>query len=597
MIINLRKRATIIMFVVLLAFVASIIFVWGMDITGRSASISRRKGSDSTLAVVGKEKIKVVDYQNAIYELINASGLDVNLNQLTKQERAKLYSQAWEEVVKKARWTEILKKEKVVVGDDEASEILKVVPPQWISNDTSFYVNGQFNYERYWQVLSAPNLPQQYRQAFEYHKSLLARNRQEEIVRNDVMNGFRLTVAQVVDAQSKAGTKMVLEALFVYELPPVDSTVTEEQIQTYYKENIKSFERDKWWILRTLMFPVLPSPDDSMNIKLRAEDAEAAIRAGADFEQVAIDFTGDSSIFVERPVSTLDAAEFEELSKLSAGQIGSLYYDRGAWHIPKFIEKSKDTLKYREIFLAIEAGDSTRRNVMEKIEDFRKTARKAKNLDSLIAQYQLVSRQGPYVLEDRDVFVPYFPYNEAVKTYALSSRKGDISEPFPETNGIYYLFATVDITEKVLIPLDSNRDFIKKVVIREKAKEAQKVYAYKLRQSVASGKPFSSFIGVPHVSIDTLKFSSYFEAETRYGPRMAGACYALEPGQMTGPVKCDIGYGYFRCLERSPNDEAELIQQALENEHNDLLDDLSKDLFTKPEIKDFRSALNYFGGE
>ncbi len=585
------------MFVVLVAFIASIIFVWGMDITGRSANVSRGKGFDSTLAVVGKEKIKIADYQNALYNLANEAGLNPNLNQLKKSERVQLYQTAWEEAVQNARWDEAIKREQASIGDDEAREILMAMPPSWISNDTSFYVNGQFSFDRYWEILSAPNLPEQYRQAFEIHKAILARARVEEIVRTDVMNGFRLTVAQVTSAQSKTGTKMVLEAMFVYELPKVDSNVTNKEIETYYKEHLKDFEREQWWELRTLIFPLLPSSSDSTSAKQRAEDAEAAIKAGADFEQVAFDFTGDSSVLITRPMASLDAIEFDKLDTLKANQIGNLFFDRGAWHLPKILEKSADSVTYREIYLVLEAGDSTRRSVIDHIEEFRKAYKKGTNIDTLIKQFGIISRQGPFVRKSKDVFIPYFPYNEAVKTYGLSSKKGDVSSPFPEVGGAYYAFATVAIAEQKILPLDSNIEYIKSMVVRERAIDAQKEYAYSFRPLIAGGRSFGSFLGSPHVSFDTLSFTSYFEAETRYGPRMAGACYSLMPGQMTGPVKCDIGYGYFKCIERASNDDQALVQQGLENEQSDILDDLSKEVFVSSEIKDYRNVNNFYGGE
>lgn len=598
MIINLRKRATIIMFVVLVAFVASMIFVYGMGITGGSPNIRRGKGFDSTLAVVGKEKIKMADFQSSLYGLANESGLSLNqFNQLKKDDRVQLYLRAWEEAVQNARWDEAIKREQALISDDEAREILMAMPPQWITDDTSFYINGQFNFDRYWEVLSAPDLPEQYRQALEIHKAALARARVEEIVRTDVMNGFRLTVAQVASAQVKTGTKMVLEALFVYELPPVDSNVTKQEIEAYYKEHVKDFEREQWWELRTLIFPLIPSAFDSLVVKQRAEDAEAALQVGADFEQIAIDFTGDSSILIIRPIASLDAIEFETLDTLALNQIGNVFFDRGAWHLPKILEKTRDSITYREIYLPLEAGDSTRKSVINRIEEFRNSAKKGTSIDTLVKQYGVSSRQGPFVRKSKDVFVPYFPYNEAVKTFGLTSRKGDVSEPFPEVNGAYYAFATVSIVEQKLLPLDSNIEFIKSMVIRERAMDAQKEYAYSLRPLIAGGRSFASFLGTPHLSLDTLDFTSYFEAETRYGPRMAGACYTLEPGQMTGPVKCDIGYGFFRCLEKASNEDQELVQQGLENEQNDILDDLSKEVFVSSEIKDYRNIKNFYGGE
>ena len=101
---------------------------------------------------------------------------------------------------------------------------------------------------------------------------------------------------------------------------------------------------------------------------------------------------------------------------------------------------------------------------------------------------------------------------------------------------------------------------------------------------------------MPHVSIDTLHFGSYFEAETRYGAEMAGACYAIDVGQMTGPVKCDIGYGFFRCLAREFDPASELVTTAIQNEQTVILNALAEEIFPRKDVKDYRRADNYYGG-
>ena len=594
MIMNLRKRAKIVMFIVLVSFAGLMVLGWGADVTSQSGRIGRRKVKENVLAVAGKEEVTSRDYTAAYNRLASQIG-EEQFKQLSDAERRELAAATWEEALGDAIWKLAIEREHVTLGEEELSEIMMFTPPQELLQDSSWYTDGEFNYQFYWQMLADSNLTPQVQRFVEIYKAELSREVMRSKLRFDVTNGFRLTRNQLVEAQLRAGTKMVLEALFIYELPQVDSNVTRAELQAYYDKNIKYFEREKWWELRTLLFPIYPSSEDSSFLAERIEDAVAALAAGYDFDQIAMDFTQDSSRSVSRSIDLLDAVEYEALNPLAEGEVSEPYFDRGRWHLAKFVKRTPDSITYQEIYFPLEPSAGTRKAVLARIDEFRKRVRK-ENLDSLAAEYGASVRVGPYVRESKDVVMPRFPYTEAVKTYALASKVGGVSEPFPEVRGIYYVFATVDIAKQKIIPLDSTLAYVRNQVIREKAKSAQRDYAIQLRRKIEAGADFPSLVGMPHVSIDTLHFGSYFEAETRYGAEMAGACYALDVGQMAGPVKCDIGYGFFRCLVREFDPASELVPTAIQNEQTVILNALAEEIFPRKDVKDYRRADNYYGG-
>lgn len=594
MIMNLRKRAKLVMFIVLVSFAGLMVLGWGANITEQGGRIRRRKVKENVLAVLGKEEVTSQDYTAAYNRLASQLG-EEEFKQLSDADRRELAAATWEEALGNAIWKLAIERERITLGEEELSEIMMRTPPQELLQDSSWYTDGEFNDQFYRQMLADPDLPPQVQRFVEIYKAELGREVIRSKLRSDVTNGLRLTRNQLVQAQLRAGTKMVLEALFIYELPGVDSNVTRAEMQTYYDENIKYFEREKWWELRTVGFPIYPSSEDSSFLAERIEDAVAALAAGYDFDQIALDFTQDSSQSVSRSIDLLDAVEYEALALLAEDEVSEPYFDIGGWHLARIRERTQDSIVYQEIYFPLEASDTTRKVVRARIDEFRKRVRK-EDLDSLISEYGLSSRVGPYVLESKDVAMPRFPYTEAVKTYALDSKVGDVSEPFPEVRGIYYLFATVDIAKQKIIPLDSTLEYVRGRVIRERAKNAQRDYAFQLRRKIQGGADFPSLVGMPHVSIDTLHFGSYFEAETRYGAEMAGACYALDVDQMAGPVKCDIGYGFFRCLGREFDPASELVPTGIQNEQTVILNALAEEVFPRKDVKDYRRADNYYGG-
>jgi len=592
---NLRRRS-IVMWIVLGAFVLGIGGGAGFGAFEALSGMFSKK-TKNTLAIVNGEKVEFSDYGMVFNQLLMEIGPEA-LETFTEDDRKQLIKEVWERTIEEAIWVKTLEREQTQVGSGEVSVVMRYSPPQELLADSNWIVNGQFNYEQYHAMLDAPDLPDHIRQFLDYYGTQIARELVRSKVRTDVQNGFRITANQFAEAQMKSGSQGVFEALFIYELPPVDTFVTEAEIQTFYDEHQDLFEREQWWELRMIRFPVVPSAEDSAILSDRIKGAMAAVGQGYEFEQLALDFTRDSSMQVTRPMYTLSAEEFEQMGEIKEGEVAKPFLYRDSWHIVKVVERNEAEITYREISVPLRASDSTRIQLLDKIEEYREKVT-PENVDTLTKEYGGSVKVGPYVRESSSIFLRNFPYNDIIKTFAISSKIGDVSEPFPEYNKSYLVFLTADIVKQEILPIDDTAmvNYVKRQVIVEKRQEAQKAYANQLRQEIDAGATFQMLVGRPHVSIDTMHMASYFEMETRYGARQAGACYLLNPGERTGPVKCDVGYGFFHCISKDFDPSSEMVQQGIENEYILLLNRIAEEVFYRGEIKDYRTAFNYQGAD
>ncbi|MBN2378600.1 peptidyl-prolyl cis-trans isomerase [candidate division WOR-3 bacterium] len=591
---NLRKRS-VVMWIVLIAFIGGGAGFGAFGLFDALGGLFSKR-TKNTLAIVNGEKIEYADYGMAYNRLAIEMGPEA-LEEMTTAERKELLKQAWEKAIEEAIWEKTIEREKVVVGEDELNLIVSYSPPPELLQDTvNWYVEGRFDYQKYQAMLNAPDLPIQTRQYLDYYKSEIARELIRSKVRGDLQHAFRITRNQYAEAQVYSGTEIVIEALFVYEMPEVDTVVSDSEIQAYYEENLDLFEREKWWELRMIGFPINPSPEDSSFLKQRIESVVPALKQGYEFEQMALDFTKDSSRVFTRPLETLSVEEYEELVKTPVGDVADPFFYRGAWHLTKILDRTEDEITYREVIVPLEAGDSTRMKLLDRIDEFRDRVN-LKNLDSLVFQYGVRMKTGPYVRASKSVFLRDFPYNDIIKTYALSSKVGDISEPLPAYRNTFYVFFTWDIAKHAFVGLEDtvNVNFVKNRVILDRKKKAQEEYAQWLSEQILAGASYASLVGNPHVSIDTLFIHSFFEMEVRYGSRQAGACYYLKEGEKTGPVKCDVGYGFFRCLKREFDPTSQMVETGINNEHILMLNDLAEEVFYRGDVKDYRSAYNFMG--
>ena len=200
MIIKMRKRAKLVMFIVLISFGGLMVLGWGADVTGREGRTRRRKVKENTLAVVGKEEVSAQDYAAAFNRLAVQLGEEQWKN-LTDAERQQLIAAAWEEAIADAIWKLSLQRERITLGEEELREIMMAMPPAELLQDSSWYVDGEFNYQLYWQMLSDPNLAPHVKQFIDIYKAELAREVQRTKLRFDVTNALRLTRNQIANAQ------------------------------------------------------------------------------------------------------------------------------------------------------------------------------------------------------------------------------------------------------------------------------------------------------------------------------------------------------------------------------------------------------------
>ncbi|GEM_PF-2254662 len=600
MIMNMRKRATVIMIIVIVAFVGMMILGWGANITG-GRGLRARKGAarDTVLAEVGKQIVGVRYFDAQLSSIAEEVGVK-RWDWLSPSQRERIIEQAWDKTIQEAIWVETLRREKPApVSEQELQYWVFMAPPPEFTEDTTFFVNGKFSYEKYQNLLNGTiEITEKQKRIIQKHMLKLYYDIPREKLTIDINNSVRLTRSQQVNAQLRGGTRMIVDALRIYELPEFDSTVTEEQIKAYYKEHLDDFERKQWWQLRTIWFTIKPSAEDSNQLKEAMDEAFKAVDNGYDFEKIAKDFGQDSSFVVTREIGALTQLEFDAFSNVAEGEYAPPYFFRGMWHIAKLEKRTPKEITYRLVVRPLEPGAKAREELLAQIEEFRKRAKK-ESIDSLIIQYKLTSRVGPYVRKESKVLIPNYPYSEGVKTYAFNSKVGDISKPFPEFRGTYYIFYTEDIAKQTTTPLDSNRNYIISRILTERGKKVQREYAFEIRRKLENGASFEDLADMPHVSLVRLEFASFFEAKTRYGANTAGACYALQPGEAAGPVKWGDSeyYGFFKCIERSFDPGSEFASQEIQNEYTDMLNELSEEVFVRDNVKDHRRAKNFrYGG-
>ena len=119
---QMRENTKWIMLVTALAFVALMVFEWGMDVTGRSAAGLGEIGS------VNGTPVMYENYQAALRQLFDQAQ-SAQEEPLTSQQNEDLEDAAFDQIVNQILIRQELERRGIDVSDEEIRQAARVIPP------------------------------------------------------------------------------------------------------------------------------------------------------------------------------------------------------------------------------------------------------------------------------------------------------------------------------------------------------------------------------------------------------------------------------------------------------------------------------------
>ena len=348
---RMRDGMPVILFGLLIIFLITIVFEWGMDYLGI------RGGQQD---VVGKINGKKVSYKE-FSELIKT--LSDNAKTQTGQEPDETMSrqireQAWQSIVNERLLGDEIQRLGITVSDQELRDwVFGENPPEDLRRNFTDST-GRFNKELYEQVLTNPN---QYiqdprgedpnfgaKRLQEFEKALRQRRIQEKL-QSVVASSVRVTPGEVL--QRYLDQNQRYEALYaLFDPNPMikdgDVTVADADLREYYEENIDQYKYDATRTLKFVLFPERPTASDSAARRAEIDDAAAKARGGTDFLQLVFTYSErpDSGAFFRHGELSplLESAVFTR----SAGDIIGPVQDADGLHLVRILAERKSDKEY-----------------------------------------------------------------------------------------------------------------------------------------------------------------------------------------------------------------------------------------------------------
>jgi len=314
---TMRKNMKVILWIVVLAFVGTIFFVWGMDL-GRRKEFTEQ----ASAAVVNNEAISYEQFSQAWEQ--RSRQLFENNEEPDRKELDRYRQELISEMIDSALLQQESKKLGLKVHPDEVAARIMAVP--------AFQENGKFSQQKYLTLLSYNRIQPDVFEAEQ--KRSMALVKMTQLLHDSVV----VTDEQVKQYFLGRSRKLKLLAVsFNWKDASAKIQVPEEEISDYYKRNRQQYDQPEEVKASHILVAIKPNAGDEekLTARLKAENIRNEIeKKGKDFAEMAKQHSEDPG------------------SKTQGGELG---FFRKGMMVPAF-EKAAFSMKVGELSKPVETN-------------------------------------------------------------------------------------------------------------------------------------------------------------------------------------------------------------------------------------------------
>jgi len=440
----MRDSMPVILFGLLIAFLITIIFEWGMDYMGM------RTGGSDTVGKINGIKVTYKDFSEMVKAAADnqkaQTGKEPDENAMTQ-----IREQVWQNLVTQHLVEEELHKMGITVSDQELVDWVRGENPPDDLRRQFLDSTGTFRRDVYEQFLANPNQfvrdPEGNDPNFgtrwlrEYEQNLRQRKLQEKL-QSVLLASVRVSEGEIRQRYTDQSQQYsALYAPFEANQLVPDSVVqlTDADVRSYYDENPDQYRVEATRKLKYVLFLERPSASDSSGRRKDIEEAALKARTGVDFLQLVSTYneTPDSGAFFRHGELSAQA----EMAIFS-GKVGAIVgpvQDDDGFHLYKILDerKGKDEFVHAShILLSLDPGTDT---VATKAlaQTIVRDARAGKDFAALARQY---SKDGGSAQNGGDL--GWFGKGRMVPAFekaAYAARPGDIVGPVRSPFGLHII--------------------------------------------------------------------------------------------------------------------------------------------------------------
>ncbi|MDH3272530.1 MAG: peptidylprolyl isomerase [Gemmatimonadota bacterium] len=591
---QMREATKPIMLFTAIAFVALMVFQWGMDITGQSG------GGPGEIGSVNGDPVMYESYMAAyrqLYDQVQRSQEDL----ISSQQNKEIEDAAFDEVVNQLLILQALRERGITVTDREISEAAQYNPPDYLRPQFA-NESGALDLAAY-QSFLASLPPEQLLMLEAYYRDVIPRGK----LLRQVSSGIFVTNSALWQAFKDQNEQVEIDYV-----PMNPSTryeddrfpVTDADIAAYYRANEEEFEVPARASVRVVVLDKTPTAADTAASFARAETIRQEIVDGTDFATVAERETSDEGtmstggelgVFPKNYMTPpFDSAVFAAPIGEVVGPVQSSF----GLHVIEVQQRwATDSAQARHILIPIARTDDSEIALLTLADSLEDLSEEMALQDAAIAVGLTSSTM------DIAQNFPFIPgagqVSEGADWLFEEAAVGDVSPVF-ETTTAFYGIELISSQPEGVLPLVDAEPAIRSTLLFERKMEAALDEARAVVTSARGGQALANAaaeMGLELRSAGPFSRNDFVPGVGRQNAAI-GAAFGLEPGEISEAISTPANVYVIEVVSRTDADStawlAQLPQQraaAIQSEQQQRLQEWIAALRAAANIRDRRDVV------
>jgi peptidyl-prolyl cis-trans isomerase D len=567
---QMRENTKWIMLITAIAFVALMVFEWGMDMTGRSSGVAGME-----MGSVNGEAIGAEEYNN-VYRNLYQQQMAAVEGPISPLLNRQIEDAAWEQLVTQRLLQQELERRGIRVTADEIRDAARLAPPPELQNAPVFQTDGQFDINKYHQFLATAGDDQFLQQLESYYRDVIPRSK----LYFQTSAGVYVSDGQLWRMYRDANEAVTVQYLAFDPGAMIANSqveVSEAAVRQYHAEHRSDFIRPAQVTVRYVVMDRSPPQADSAAALQRAQELRAAAAGGEPFEDVAQragDGSAQSQFYGEQFAVTrgqsapaIDQAVFAT----PAGQITQPVLTQSGYHVIRVESRQADTAQIRQFIVPVELSRQNEDRLLDRADSLELAA-------TTVGLEQAASRMGLQVqAAEVTPALPILPGVGAIDEgleWAMEADAGEISDVL-EAEQSFYMLELVSRRDEGALSLEEAAPTIRALLLRRaKLARAREILTPAAREA-ASGASLEQIGGRYNLQVQQAGPFTRGEGAPGLGRLNAavGAAFGLRPGETSPLIEADDQLFLIRTVSRSEpgraewqaqlGEQRERVQQAL----------------------------------
>jgi len=596
---TLRDKMKYIIITTGVAFVATIIFSWGMG-----GFKNRSQAEKGIIGIVNGQEIQYRHFYMVLDQQLKQAR-EQSGGQLDEYRIRSIREQTWNQMIQEILIAQEVRRLNIQATPQEVVFRLRNNPPEAIRNHESFQTDGKFDIAKYYQAL---NDPQNYNVWLPLEYEMQNQIPMEKLYRQ-ILASVRVTESEARESYRLENEKVNVQYVF-YDPNKVDldsNAISEKEILNYYdKHKEEEFQEPEKRKIQYVLLETKPSSEDSTETWTEANDILRLLQEGADFEEFAREYSedagtaekgGDLGFFGKGAmVKPFEEAAFSAKIRDIVGPVHSQF----GLHIIQVLARKKEAgetqVHARHILLKFETSTDTYDDLKSKAEDLYNDVKRTKGklFKEVFERVGMTVKETPFFQKGR--FIPGIGMAARLNHSVFSEGRNWYSEPMYAGENIV-LFQITDIQKERFRALEDVKPQIRNKLALEKKKEEAALLCDMASQKIDEGKDLETVAFEDSIEIkETGLFSlqSYI-LDVGRDAKFAGTAFQMKIGDVSKPIDGNKGSYIIRVIERNEIKDSD-FEQVKESKMQTLLQQKQQRIYMawfnnlkeKAKIEDYR---------